>query len=307
MGKPSLKIIALLILLIISACGDSNVESEPSMGVFTLKIADAPIEEIEALVMEFTGVVLETNEGEKIELNFESPKTIDFLALSLEGEVLVSREVPSGSYSSIMLKVNTEDAGQAGGAHIVFAGERRRLAIMGENQSEYIQNQNITKLFKKIHVLPNGRASFTVDFELRKSLYFPESGEGRYGLMPAFRIVDDSLAGKIDVAMDKDFPPDPLCVPVVYIFKGNVEPHDMRENMGSLVTVSEAVGSLSSSYFEYSIGRLEADSYTAAPTCQAHEDDPSAVDEIYFLAKTVVDVEPGRVSSADFMQKFGTE
>lgn len=113
--------------------------------------------------------------------------------------------------------------------------------------------------------------------------------------------------GSIEAAVEVDLVPDPSCIPEIYIFKGDVEPHDIRENMSNLVAVAEAVSESDSPYFEYSIGLLEAGVYTAAPTCQASEDDPIEEDPIFFFGKMVIEVRQGEAALADFIKRRDAE
>jgi len=113
--------------------------------------------------------------------------------------------------------------------------------------------------------------------------------------------------GSIEAAVEVDLVPDPSCIPAIYIFKGDVEPHDIRENISNLVAVAEAVSEPDSPYFEYSIGPLEAGVYTAAPTCQASEDDPIVEDPILFFGKMVLEVRQGEAALADFIKRRDAE
>ena len=152
-----------------------------------------------------------------------------------------------------------------------------------------------------------GVASFTIDFDLRKSVNGPKVGgncDGDYKLRPALRLVDNAGAGSIAGTVDADLINNPSCTAgnAVYVFAGhNIVPDDIDEIHPDPVTSAMVDDNL----LTYKAAFLSAGSYTVAFTCQAGDDDPEVdealtVNPIIFIGMTNVTVSSGTETIHNF-------
>ena len=91
----------------LTGCGGS---SGGGSGTLNLAITDSPVDGVEQVVVEFTGVSLKPRGGDEFDVVFDEPLTVDLRTLNsgntamlLDGEV-----VPAGAYDWIRLHVNAE-------------------------------------------------------------------------------------------------------------------------------------------------------------------------------------------------------
>ena len=273
---------ALTVFLALSLIGCSGSDTET--GTLSLSVTDAPVDGAVSVVIEFTGVELVSSSGTVLSFNFDPPKTIDLLALQGGDSALLLDKisVPEGDYPVISLKVNAEP--DVLDSYIELTD--------GTQVSLWIPSGNETglNLIQGCSVAANELADFTIDFDLRKSVFDPQVLDGDYILKPVLRIVDNAEAGSIAGTVDVTLTTDTTCTSgnAVYIFEGlNVTPDDVG---GAVEPVTTTLVTADNTY---KAAFLEPGDYTVAFTCQAADDSPDTDDAIAFVGTVNVSVSIG--------------
>jgi len=261
---------------------------------FSLLITDAPVDGANAVVVQFTGVSVKPVDGVVRDFDFNPPVSIDLLALNGGGSELLLDNVvvPAGAYSYVQLKVNAAEDGVMDSWIELSDGSQHELAIPSGAEGGL-------KLSSSYSVPANGVASFTVDFDLRRSVSDPESGSAAYALRPVLRIVDNGKAGSIGgtIAASRIVEG---CSPAVYVYAGaDVVPDDVDGSAPEPVASSVPHLDSMSGNWPYNVAYLGAGNYTVAFTCQATADNPQASDDLAFVSKNAV-VVAGQGAVADF-------
>lgn len=261
-------------------------------GSISLGVTDAPVDEAEAVVVEFTGVSIKPKQGDIIEFEFDEPRIIDLLALQgSDSELLLADEpLEAGEYAWIRLGVNAERGVED--SYIEFEGQDRHSLFIPSG------NANGLRLVRGFSIPSGGSASFTIDFDLRKSITNPV-GQDDFFLRPALRIIDNNEMGHLAGSIEADLAEDSNCTSgnAVYVFEGaDVTPDDIDE--ADPEPVSTAIVSLDEDSGEYvfTLGFLEAGEYTLSFTCQAEDDDVQTDDNIDFPAAINVTVVSGETA-----------
>lgn len=273
-GGMSMTALAGGLLLGLSGCLSDSDES----GSFTLGVTDAPVEDAESVVVQFTGVEVHSEGGDTESFEFDEPRQIDLLALQGEASenLLEDEELPAGDYEWIRLNVDAER--DVLDSYIELDnGEQHSLFIPSGAQSGL-------KLVSGFTMAAGGTADFTIDFDLRKSVFNPASevsGQD-YKLRPALRLVDNLEVGTIAGTVSSDWAGEDDCQGAVYVY----EEHDAET--GSLGSDDEPLASDSvemdeDGQFVFEVAYLLEGDYTAAFTCQADMDDPGEENDIDFL------------------------
>lgn len=271
----------------------SNVLS--SSGSLSLSITDSPVDSALAVVVTFTGVILNPEDGDRIEIDYDTPKQIDLLALNGgETELLLDDEsVPAGHYSWIRLKVD-ESA-----SYIDVGSGDEPLSIPSGAQTGLKLNRGFT-------VQEDGSAAFTIDFDLRKSV---TQAAGNYKLRPTLRMMDDSTVGALSGVVDSTVisakcADASLSAGAVYVFEDETGSADDYDG-DSGDPIASAMVDLTD--YSYTVAFLPEGDYLAAYTCDAVDDeadDPSDGDSeddtLDFVGETVVTITAGKTTTKDF-------
>lgn len=276
-------------VLALAGCWGNNKDA----GTLTLGVTDAPVDDATAVVVQFTGVEVKPSDRDAQSFDFAQPRSIDLLALSGMGsEILLDGvTVPAGTYDWVRLKVNASADGVDDSYIDLKDGSRHELDIPSGAQTGL-------KLVSGFVVPQGGAASFTVDFDLRKSVHQPMNGSTVYTLRPALRIVDNTrvgaIAGTVDPALMLA-----NCTPAVYVFEGHdVTPDDVDGNAPEPVTT--AVVRSTSGGFEYRADYLLEGPYTVTFTCDAAADDPDTDDSLSYVGTQNADVTAGQTTAVNF-------
>ena len=105
--KQIVSLLALVVIVLsLVKCSTDNAD----VSSLTLGITDAPVDEAEKIVIEFTGVELEKSTGEKHQIDFASHHDIDVLALhdGKKHHLLDQEAIAAGCYEAVHLKVNAD-------------------------------------------------------------------------------------------------------------------------------------------------------------------------------------------------------
>ena len=260
-------------LALLPGCSD-----EGGTGRLSLAVTDAPVDGATAVVVQFTGVEVKPADGSARAFDFDAPRQIDLLALTgTDSELLLDDvEVPSGRYNWVRLKVDANEDGIADSYIDLDDGSRHELEIPSGDETGL-------KLHSGFRVPNGGAASFTLDFDLRKSVHEPMDAGDSFKLRPTLRIVDNatigSIAGTVQGALVV-----PGCTPAVYVFAGSgVTPDDVDAIEPD--PVSSAVPELNAGTgnFDYTVGFLATGAYTVSFTCNAAADNPATSDTLVFV------------------------
>lgn len=285
----------LALATLLSACGGGGLsgDSEAS-GTMSLGITDAPVDSASRVVVEFTGVELRRSAGAPITVTFDTPRQIDLLALTGgDSELLLDElSLPAGDYQQIRLQVN---AGlEASDSFIELDdGSLHPLFIPSGNQAGLRTNRPFV-------VPAGGRADFTIDFDLRKSVVAPSGLDGAYILRPTLRLVNNVEVGTLAGTVSATLASTEACTPVVYVYSGaGVTPDDVGSPTEPVTTAQVELDAASGEY-RYRAAFLAAGSYTAAFTCQASADQPETDDDIEFLTTADTSVSAGQTTELAF-------
>lgn len=280
-----------LLVLGLAACSDNG----PSTGQLTLKVTDAPVDEATAVVVAFTGVELQPADAAARQYDFDAPRAIDLLALSGgdSASLLEGVSLPSGRYNWVRLRVDATEDGVADSYIALEDGSQHELEIPSGAQTGL-------KLVSGFVVPAGGHASFTIDFDLRKSVHEPMDAGGSYKLRPALRIVDNSRVGAIGGAVEAALMPEG-CAPAVYVYAGSgVTPDDVDGLAPEPVTSARVELNEGSGAYEYRASFLSEGEYTAAFTCDAGSDDPASDDALVFGEAQTATVVAGQTTIVNF-------
>jgi hypothetical protein len=291
--------------LAVTAC-DSN--DSASTGSLSVGVTDAPVDTAQKVIVEFSGVEIKPANGESISFDFTERCTadpascqIDLLALTngVSQQLLDDETVPAGQYNWMLLMVNAEP--NIPDSYIVIDGHEFELRIPSSAQTGL-------KLNRGFVVPAGGAASFTIDFDLRKSVHDPGDNGDYMLLRPTLRIVDNAETGTLSGSVDSSFittggTSGGTCAGAVYVFEGNVtEPDDVDGDLGGPDPITSALVAADGIY-NYKVGFLSEGDYLIAFTCDASADDPEADDDnatVSFLSTATVTITADSTTTHNF-------
>lgn len=257
-------------------------------GRLTLGITDAPVDDATAVVVQFTGVELKRAGDSAETFTFDAPRQIDLLALTgTDSELLLDGvRVPSGRYEWVRLMVDANEDGVTDSYIDLEDGSRHELEVPSGDQSGL-------KLNTGFRVPAGGSASFTLDFDLRKSVHEPMDAGDSYKLRPTLRIVDNSRIGAIAGTVQADLVVEG-CAPAVYVFSGaGATPDDVDAVDGEPISSAMPELNAGTGNYDYTVGFLSEGAYTVSFTCDADDDNPETDETLVFAhtqdATVVVD------------------
>jgi hypothetical protein len=291
-------LLAFLLVAFISGCGGSGGSGGSgggSTGLLTVALTDSPVTDAAHVVVEFTGVEVQSSSGTRTRFDFTPPRQIDLLALNGGGSEIILDQVtlPSGRYEWMRLMVNA-DCGTFESYLVDTNQVPHSLHIPSGAQTGL-------KLVNGFVVPAGGEANFTIDFDLRKSVNHPEGNgncAGDYKLKPALRMVDNNTVGRIEGTINLNLVNDPSCTGgnalAVYAFDGAyVVPDDIDAILPNPVATVNAVDTDADGIYPYKLAFLSPGDYTIAFTCKAQNDLPDQDDNIVFLGTSNVTVNSG--------------
>lgn len=289
--------------LMLTAC-DSG-DSVSSTGSLNLNITDAPVDMADKVVVEFSGVEIKPAEGKSITFNFsESCEAdpvscqIDLLALNagISAQILADETVPAGKYNWVRLMVKAEEGVRD--SYIVVGDQEHELRIPSGDKTGLKLNRGF--------VIPaGGEGSFTIDFDLRKSVHM--TGKGEYKLRPTLRLVDHAEMGSLSGSIDPNLIASGDCTTgaAVYVFSAGTAgaPDDEDGVEGGPDPITSAVVDTTGSVYNYKVSFLSAGDYLIAFTCDADADDANVDDDsatVSFLSEATVSITVDNNTVHDF-------
>jgi len=293
---------------LLMACGGGGGSST---GTLNLGLTDASVDDAKAVVVEFTGVQLQSAGGDRIDHDFideltgdPAPRLIDLMALTGGTTELLLDGVTlnAGRYNWVRLKVNAE-RGVIDSYIDLLDDSRHSLYIPSGNQTGLKLNRGFD--------VPEGEmASFTIDFDLRKSVHNPAGLDDDYILRPTLRLVDDDTAGALTgtvasgvITADPDDCTGMEYVGAVYVFSRGDAVDDVdgtRDPVTSAKVTNDGI-------YAYTVAFLPEGDYSIAFTCDADIDNP-AIDAdadptdgpVDFIGETSVTITAGKTTGHNF-------
>lgn len=281
-------------MLLVGAWGCSNNDG-PTTGRLSMAVTDAPVDNATAVVVEFTGIEVKPASGNAVSFDYPAPRQINLLALTgTDSDMLLTDAlVPAGQYEWARLKVNATGDGVADSYIDLTDGSRHELDVPSGSQTGL-------KLVSGFVVPAGGAASFTVDFDLRKSVHEPMNGSGVYLLRPTLRIVDNARVGSITGTVDPALVPTG-CTPAVYVFAGSsVTPDDVDTIAPEPVTSAVPKLNTTTGQYGYTVGFLSEGAYTVSFTCDAGQDNPDTNDTLVFSGTQNASVVANQATTVNF-------
>lgn len=294
---------ALVSISQLTACGGgSSGELEPEMARFSLSVSDAPVNDAKVVMVCFNEVELTGNgvgsqsftigdDDEASDANdncrdgqgnvIANTRGIDLLLLDgAKSEALISgAEFAAGNYGQLRLEI-------AEGSYVELEDGLREPLRVPSNELK----------LGGVTLSAGGTFNYTLEFDLRKAMVNPP-GQNGYLLKPTgLRLVDNSQIGHLTGQVAEGLlinnnctvAPADTSMPVatVYLYQGADRPlAELSDNGGENTYQPYASTNVyfdGVSEYNYSIGFIDADMYTAALSCDV-TDDPEAADAIAFL------------------------
>jgi len=273
-----------LLLAIVGGLLLASCKQDPEMGKITLRLADAPIDNAQKVIVQVSGVVLQPEHGADETVTFAQPKAIDLLGTASTGPValLDHEEVPAFVYKSVILKVDA--ASNTLDSYVELAdGSTYSLKLPDSYNGEISTGGIMT-------VPINRNASFTIELDLRRAIRSPASStDPDYGLRPAVRLLDDDKLGTVNGSIDPSLVTSG-CTPAVYFYQADglstSDAGDINSEGTKAQPYSELIPQPDSATggYRFSNPLLPEGTYTALFTCDAALDDPEQTDTLNFSA-----------------------
>ena len=283
-------------LIALTACNATDSNSSNGTGSLSLNITDAAVDNADHVYVTFTGVTIKHENDEPQAFEFDEPRRIDLLALQGDAfdSLFADETVRAGRYEWVSLHVEAL-RGQLDSS-IVIGDEEHSLFVPSGAQSGL-------KLVRGFDVPVNQAASFTIDFDLRKSVINPR-GFPDYILKPTLRLVDNSEVGHIRGTVNLG---DYNCSEegnAVYVYDGRdaelFDLNDQRDDSENPLTTANVQLNPETGDYEFSVGFLTEGDYTVAFTCDADLDDPEVENTLVFKDSQTATVKAGEYTEVEF-------
>jgi hypothetical protein len=263
-------------------------------GSVNIAITDAPVDFASNVFVDFTGIELTPQTGNRITVSITPTRTVDLLTLQggVSLTLLQNQAVPAGNYTRVRFILNA----QSNSSYVdLVSGQRYPLVIPTGSEAGLTLDRNFT-------VAKDGRMDLMADFDLRKSLTSAVSTTGNYVFKPVLRLVDSAQVGTISGTVGPNLVSG-ICEPYVYVFSGsNVVPDDidLASDIDPLVSVPVKLNNSSGTY-TYRASFLEAGNYTVSFAClNGAQDDPETEDLLGFSRTLQATVVVGQTAVVDF-------
>lgn len=289
----------LLASFVLSSCG-GGTNNGGGTGYINLNITDAPVDEAAEVTVSFSGLSIKPANGTAFDINFENAKgqpivkKIDLLSLQGANSLNLLDNYPlaAGKYNWIRLKVISSETTTDSYIVLKQGGMTYPLYVPSGDETGLKLNRGFT-------ILDGQTATFTIDFDLRKSIVDPGNLSSAYKLKPTLRIVENHNAGNITGTVGSLTLNDVNCTGTdyaVYAFIGaGITPDDMDG-----IDPDPVSSSMLNNSFGYGIGFLEQGDYTLAVTCQAAADKVDTSESINFIGMKTVTVIAGKTITENF-------
>lgn len=308
--------LALLITspLFLVGCNDDD-SSDTDMAEFTLSVSDAPVDNASVVVVCFSEITLKKSGVETLlELNDDVVsiyECLDAEGMPMANTLAINLLDAQGSQSIEVTDDTDLEVGDY--AMRVAIPDNSGSYVMSDTDGDNIAERILIEVpseelkFSKFTITQGGKADFTLEFDLRKSMNIPNKEGAAWHLKPnGVRLIDNNEAGHIagtvsESLLCRDESSNPMPT-FVYLYEGFNLDHnnlgDMHydaagnylgqgvEPLTSTVVISEV-----QSDGNYEIGFVSTGEHTLALTCSA--DDAELVDLMEFTHATELEVVKG--------------
>ncbi len=281
--------------IFLTACESDSSGS----GTLNLNITDAPVDSAAKVVVTFNGVSIKPENGSAYDIDFVDSdgnvivKSIDLLSQQGANSepLLVNHILNAGHYNWMRLNVITSQSSTDSYIELDDGSQHPLYVPSGDETG--------LKLNQGFNITDGGAATFTIDFDLRKSVLSPNKNSQAYKLKPTLRIVSNDNVGHISGIVGSVSLSDASCTGsdyAVYVFTGdNITPDDVDGIDADPVSTA-----LLSDTYKYAVGFLNAGVYTIAFICQANDDNSETNDVISFIGTDVITVTAGATTIHNF-------
>ncbi len=252
---------------------------------FSLRLTDAPVDDLARVVVQFTAVEMKREEGGWFLYTLPAPQPIDLLALHglTTADLLLHMAIEPDVYKQIRFIV--DDTPMANFVELKTGGVFNLEIPNGSTTGIKI---------KQMFTIPDDRlVNLTVDFDLRKSVKFKKT-TGIYRLKAKTRLLVDDHVGVLRGTINPAQLVDPTCSDLdpdthnaVYVYSGHDAVTDDIDETST--SNNEPVTTTTLSYdgatglYIYEAAFLPQDDYTLAFTCNADTEDLEADDNLPFF------------------------
>lgn len=281
----------------LAACGGDGSSGSGETGSVSVGLTDAPVDSAQEVNIEVTALVLQPSDGERSRFELEFPEPINLLELQGGAfeSLITDEEVPAGEYNWMRIELGDDNTvvidndDVAGGTYPLTTPSARGVQTSG------------------FTVPAGGEVSFTIDFDVRKSLVDPV-GQDEYKLKPVLRLVDNSETGTIEGTVAGDLISQVCGDETTPQFPGNVYVHEDTsaepDDIGSENEPLVAVPVKENGDYTYTAAFIPAGDYLVSYTCgddliENEEEEPSD-DQIDFTGTQQVTVTAEETVTADF-------
>ena len=284
MINKSIYIIPVLLVSMAALSGCDN-GSDTGTGNLNLAITDAPVDGVSSVMVTFTHITLKRSDAEPETIELAQPRQIDLLNLAGDRSLVLLDNQPmtAGDYQWIRLTIDQAPSA----TYLVDSMGTHSLTIPSADN-------NGLKLNRAFSIEADGTTSFTIDFDLRKSVH--RTGMGEYKLRPTLRIVETALAATLSGTVANSLVT-PGCSPGVYLFS-------IEDPVDDLDGIDDAIFSVAlpeQGPYDYTAGFLPPGTYTIAYTCNAADDANDADDPgVIFSNETELTLLPGEDAVFNF-------
>lgn len=262
-----------------SSSGDGRVE---------IALTDTPTDLASSVVVEFTGMKFQPENGAIISYAFPAARKVDLLQLQ-EGNatpLVADFSLPAGHYQWLELEVSATP-GAKDSSLVLNSGGTLGLVLTATGQTGLRSTNGFD-------VTADEGSTLIVDFDARKSVLPPAGGSTDYQLQPHIRMLDVLAGGNIVGTVPVTSAAVANCVPVVYVYAGSVStPADIDDSAPAVtepVTEEPVQLDTVTGVYRFSADYLPAGTYTLAFTCDAGKDDPTTADTLSFAPVGTVKV-----------------
>ncbi len=299
---------ALLCSFLLSACNTSSQGDQS--GAISLYVTDAPIDNAESVVVQFSSITLKAAGKDDVYFEFKPAKSIDLLKLQgmASQSLLQDEKIPEGKYNEVILGISAEFDGVMDTYITTDTGSSFEMRVPSGSKNGLRLNKSFSVAAAKQGVnIADDDAIYTIDFDLRKSVVKPHGelnpfGHPAYFLKPVLRFVKNIDTGSVKGAVAADLltgehcsDEDPNTYNAVYAFEGPNVVVDDYDNLDAEPISSAIVKSNG-----YELGFLNEGRYTLAFTCASDLDVENEDNPIVFVSTVNVEIEAGEVTEHHF-------
>lgn len=281
------------VTLLLFGCGGGSSDSGDPNGTLSLRLVDAPVDDVAEVWIRITGASVRAADDEvRVEYTFLPAIDVDLLTL-VDGNaevLLADAALPVGTYDQLRLDVSAEFDGEFDSYVVTDTGAQFEIRVPSGSQTGL-------KLNRDIVITSNAGASFLLDWDVRQGLVNPP-GQPGYLLKPVIRVIDDTASGTLSGTVATALVEDATCTNdlvadtgnAIYIFDGlDAVPTDIAD-LPTDPVATVAVRQRDNGTYGYAT-LLTEDDYTLAFTCQASSDNPE-VDESTFVPEGETEATP---------------